>query len=645
MHNSHPPAAGLGTMPKEDKGPAVSTRKRKAEEEHVQPLDLGKEQASSAPRADRYDFGDQYQETGLKPEGLRQVYDGDPTGAMGLMEHRIAARHLTVTNTTPNKIHFSLEVGEVWDWEMLHPSTSHTFPTRRRAAFACCSFTSKEHYHEHASYLESVLRDDTPPIYKIVPVGDDGAMKLVTSTDEDCPPEPPSEADLCAMTIKELELQTKPPPPATPAPEDPDDRKTFCAQKLKEAKKLLDEAGKLHEKTDKEQRVKARIVRQSTARHDAAVKANDSAIKFSESFEKAKTERETACLKKLTDAKKLLTEAEKRKAEAEALPESTDPEHAAKAAQTAKACLVIKAAQKAVAEAEAGQKKEEEVEVSRQQQRAVERTSRSADQCKKDLDLAEALPDDSAKEKKAKTKAVEKATKALEKAKSANEAAVAARDKPIQEGLQRRVDRCQKAIDEATALPETTDPEKALKLQKLELANKAKAKAEKERDKAFPKPKAEPAPAPAPAAAPAPAPVAVKAETPDADGDAAMAAAPAPVETPAAAAPSSRPRRGGDAPKAAEAPAPAPTPNGAVKAEEVEAAATESPAPAPRSTRPKRGRAAREEEEAAPAPAPAAAEEEENDEEEEEEEAPRRRPTRRAASAAKQKTADMMDTS
>ena len=32
------PAGDLGTMVKDDSGPAVSTRKRKAEEEHVQPL-------------------------------------------------------------------------------------------------------------------------------------------------------------------------------------------------------------------------------------------------------------------------------------------------------------------------------------------------------------------------------------------------------------------------------------------------------------------------------------------------------------------------------------------------------------------------------------------------------------------------------
>ena len=89
------------------------------------------------------DWADKYKQTGLKPEGLRQAYDGDPTGAMGLMEHRIASRHLTVTNATPHKIHFSLEVGEVWDWEMMHPSTSHTFPTRRRLPFACSSFTSR----------------------------------------------------------------------------------------------------------------------------------------------------------------------------------------------------------------------------------------------------------------------------------------------------------------------------------------------------------------------------------------------------------------------------------------------------------------------------------------------------------------------
>ena len=238
------------------------------------------------------DWADKYKQTGLKPEGLRQAYDGDPTGAMGLMEHRIASRHLTVTNATPHKIHFSLEVGEVWDWEMMHPSTSHTFPTRRRMPFACSSFTSKEHYHEHAAYLESVPRDDTPPIYKIVAVGKDGDHKLVNSDGEACPTEAPEEADLMAMTIAELELQTKPPPPPTPPPDDPDDKKTFTAAKLKTAKKALDDAEKLPEKTDKEQRIKARIVRQTTHAHEQAKKANDHAIKFSEDFEKKKKERE-----------------------------------------------------------------------------------------------------------------------------------------------------------------------------------------------------------------------------------------------------------------------------------------------------------------------------------------------------------------
>ena len=38
-HVTTKPLAGdLGTMVKDDSGPAVSTRKRKAEEEHVQPL-------------------------------------------------------------------------------------------------------------------------------------------------------------------------------------------------------------------------------------------------------------------------------------------------------------------------------------------------------------------------------------------------------------------------------------------------------------------------------------------------------------------------------------------------------------------------------------------------------------------------------
>ena len=94
-----------------------------------------------------------------------------------------------------------------------------------------------------------------------------------------------------AMTIAELELQTKPPPPPTPPPDDPDDKKTFCAAKLKAAKKALDEAEKLPEKNDKEQRIKARIIRQTTHAHEQAKKANDHAIKFSDDFEKKKKER------------------------------------------------------------------------------------------------------------------------------------------------------------------------------------------------------------------------------------------------------------------------------------------------------------------------------------------------------------------
>ncbi|CAH0369261.1 unnamed protein product [Pelagomonas calceolata] len=624
-------------MVKDDTGPAVSTRKRKAEEEHVQPLDLGKEQADprapGAPAAQKADWADKYKQTGLKPEGLRQAYDGDPTGAMGLMEHRIASRHLTVTNATPHKIHFSLEVGEVWDWEMMHPSTSHTFPTRRRLPFACSSFTSKEHYHEHAAYLESVPRDDTPPIYKIVAVGKDGDHKLVNSDGDACPTEAPDESDLMAMTIAELELQTKPPPPPTPPPDDPDDKKTFTAAKLKSAKKALDDAEKLPEKTDKEQRIKARIVRQTTHAHEQAKKANEHAIKFSDDFEKKKKEREDAAEKKVKDARDLLEQAEKRQKEAEALPEGTDPEAAAKASQHAKCAMTIKGCKKQVDAALADQKKVADVEVSRQLERKVEQTSRAVDRLKKDLDQAEKLPDDSAKEKKAKTKAVDKAKKDLEKAKSENEVAVKARDKPIQEALQRRIDKCQKLIDEAEKMPETNDQEKQMKLHRIEQCKRAKAKAEKERDKAFPKPKEAPAPAPAPA--PAAADAKVKEEKTDGDGDAKMAEAPAPSESVA----EGRPRRGAATPKA-EAPAPAAA-NGDASPEKEEA-----PAPAPRSTRPKRGRAAREESEA---PAPAAAEEEggddEEEEEEEEEEAPRRRPTRRAASAAKQRTADMMDTS
>ena len=76
-------------------------------------------------------------------------------------------------------------------------------------------------------------------------VGKDGDHKLVNSDGEACPTEAPEEADLMAMTIAELELQTKPPPPPTPPPDDPDDKKTFTAAKLKSAKKALDEAEKL----------------------------------------------------------------------------------------------------------------------------------------------------------------------------------------------------------------------------------------------------------------------------------------------------------------------------------------------------------------------------------------------------------------
>ena len=144
---------------------------------------------------------------------------------------------------------------------MMHPSTSHTFQTRRRLPFACSSFTSKEHYHEHAANIESVPLDDTPPIYKIVAVGKDGDHKLVNSDGDACPTEAPDESDLMAMTIAELELQTKPPPPPTPPPDDPDDKRRLAA-KLK-VRRGLDDAEKLPEKTDKEQRIKARIIRQT----------------------------------------------------------------------------------------------------------------------------------------------------------------------------------------------------------------------------------------------------------------------------------------------------------------------------------------------------------------------------------------------
>ena len=48
-----------------------------------------------------------------------------------------------------------------------------------------------------------------------------------------------------------------------------------------------------------------------------------------------------AAEKKVKDARDLLEQAEKRQKEAEALPESTDPEAAAKASQHAKCALVI----------------------------------------------------------------------------------------------------------------------------------------------------------------------------------------------------------------------------------------------------------------------------------------------------------------
>ena len=123
---------------------------------------------------------------------------------------------------------------------------------------------------------------------------------------------------------------------------------------------------------------------------------------------------------------------------------------------------------KQVEAALADQKKVADVEVSRQLERKVEQTSRQVDRLKKDLDAAEKLPDDSTKEKKAKTKAIDKAKKDLEKAKSENEVAVKARDKPIQEALQRRIDKCQKLLDEAEKMPETNDQEKQMKLHRIE---------------------------------------------------------------------------------------------------------------------------------------------------------------------------------
>ena len=112
--------------------------------------------------------------------------------------------------------------------------------------------------------------------------------------------------------------------------------------------------------------------------------------------------REDAAEKKVKDAKDLLEQAEKRQREAEALPEGTDPEAAAKASQHAKCAMTIKGCKKQVEAALADQKKVADVEVSRQLERKVEQTSRAVDRLKKDLDAAEKLPDDSAKEKKAK---------------------------------------------------------------------------------------------------------------------------------------------------------------------------------------------------------------------------------------------------
>ena len=133
-------------------------------------------------------------------------------------------------------------------------------------------------------------------------------------------------------------------------------------------------------------------------------------------------------------------------------------------------------------------------------ERKVEQTGSQVDRLKKDLDRQKNSPM-IGKEKKAKTKAVDKCKKDLEKAKGENEVAVKARDKPIQEALQRRIDKCQKLIDEAEKMPETNDQEKQMKLHRIEQCKRAKAKAEKERDKAFPKPKEAPASATPPAAA------------------------------------------------------------------------------------------------------------------------------------------------
>ena len=152
----------------------------------------------------------------------------------------------------------------------------------------------------------------------------------------------------------------------------------------------------------------------------------------------------------------MLEQAEKRQKEAEALPEGTDPEAAAKASAREVAPFVIIGRKKQVDAALADQKKVADVEVSRQLERKVEQTSRAVDRLKKDLDMAEKLPDDSAKEKKAKTKASRQGKKDLEKAKGENEVAVKARDKPIQEACSDRIDKCQKSSRRPKRCPRRT---------------------------------------------------------------------------------------------------------------------------------------------------------------------------------------------
>ena len=81
--------------------------------------------------------------------------------------------------------------------------------------------------------------------------------------------------------------------------------------------------------------------------HDSQRRAREAAGRPSTPRETAHARlTQDAAEKKVKDAKDLLEQAEKRQKEAEALPESTDPEAAAKASQHAKCALVIIACKK-----------------------------------------------------------------------------------------------------------------------------------------------------------------------------------------------------------------------------------------------------------------------------------------------------------